>query len=67
MTGTVNVDELGHILEDMGVQLGPDQLGAILKDIDHDGTGDIDLIEFIELMVRCGGVQDELGIARKGL
>ena len=49
----------------MGVHLGQEQLGGILADIDHDGTGDIDLLEFIELMVRCGGVQDELELARK--
>jgi hypothetical protein len=30
------------------------------------GTGDIDLLEFIELMMQCGGVEeDELEVARK--
>jgi Ca2+-binding EF-hand superfamily protein len=49
----------------MGVNLGQEALGGILADIDHDGTGDIDLLEFIELMVRCGGVKDELELARE--
>jgi Ca2+-binding EF-hand superfamily protein len=52
-------------LQDMGVNLGQEALGGILADIDHDGTGDIDLLEFIELMVRCGGVKDELELARE--
>jgi Ca2+-binding EF-hand superfamily protein len=30
------------------------------------GTGDIDLLEFMELMIQCGGVEeDELEVARK--
>jgi len=38
-SGTVNTDELGEILHDMGVELSHDVLSAVLADIDHDGTG----------------------------
>ena len=47
---SVDTNELGSILHDMGVDLSHDMLKIVLKDIDHDGTGDIDLLEFIGLV-----------------
>ena len=65
-SGTVNVDELGHILEDMGVTIDHEKLELVLADIDADNSGELDLLEFFDMMIRCGGVeQDEFDLARK--
>jgi Ca2+-binding EF-hand superfamily protein len=40
-SGTVDTAELGDILNGMGVDLSPDVLASILKDIDKDRTGTI--------------------------
>jgi Ca2+-binding EF-hand superfamily protein len=38
-SGTMDTAELGEILRGMGVDLSPDVLASVLKDIDKDGTG----------------------------
>ena len=49
-SGEITVDELKHILMDPKLKMSTDAVNALLKEFDLDGSGGIDLCEFLILM-----------------
>ena len=49
-SGTICSHELGYVMKANGAQFTEEQLQNFIKQIDLDGSGDIDLVEFLKLM-----------------
>ena len=50
--GSISKNELGELLETLGVKASPEELDAMLREVDTDGSGEIDFEEFVEVMSR---------------
>ncbi|EDO28154.1 predicted protein [Nematostella vectensis] len=48
--GRIDAEELGIVMRSIGLHPKDEELKAMIKQADKDGSGDIDLPEFIELM-----------------
>jgi calmodulin len=51
-SGSISVDELEMLLETVGLHLDPAELDAMVREVDLDGSGDIDFNEFCETMTK---------------
>jgi calmodulin len=54
-SGNINTDELGAVLRELGQDPTEAELMEMINEVDGDGTGCIDLQEFLEMMVRQQG------------
>jgi len=54
--GNVSREEFCGKLEEFGMKLRPDEENLILREIDQDQTGEIDIHDFIDLMERHSGM-----------
>lgn len=43
--GSISKSELGELLETLGVKASPEELDAMLREVDTDGSGEIDFEE----------------------
>lgn len=50
--GSISKTELGELLDTLGVKASPEELDAMLREVDTDGSGEIDFEEFVEVMSR---------------
>ena len=48
--GELSVDELKSILEDPRLKMSPDDISSLISEFDLDGSGTIDICEFLILM-----------------
>ena len=46
-SGSIDADELGAALRDLGLKLSPEELAAVFTRLDSDGSGEVDLAEFM--------------------
>ena len=53
-SGSINVDEFSTVLAAMGFELPHDKMREAIQEIDHNSSGSLDLLEFMEMIVRCG-------------
>ena len=53
-SGSIDVDELSTVLAAMGFELPHDKMREAIQEIDHNSSGSLDLLEFMEMIVRCG-------------
>jgi len=51
-SGSISVEELETLLETVGLRLDSTELNAMVREIDLDGSGDIDFQEFCETMTK---------------
>ena len=61
--GTISTEELGELLELIGVEASKDDLENMIEQMDADNSGEIDFDEFAEVMTRrvdCGHSSDEI-------
>ncbi|KAF4737860.1 Calcium binding protein [Perkinsus olseni] len=50
--GSISTEELGTLMETLGVKVTPDELEAMVADVDENGNGEIDFDEFVQVMCR---------------
>jgi calmodulin len=50
--GSITAAELGELMDTLGIDATPDEIDAMIKEIDQDGNGDIDFEEFVAVMSR---------------
>ncbi|KAF4682284.1 Calcium binding protein [Perkinsus olseni] len=50
--GSISTEELGTLMETLGVKVTPDELEAMVADVDENGNGEIDFEEFVQVMSR---------------
>mmetsp|Transcript_30289 Transcript_30289/g.77235 ORF Transcript_30289/g.77235 Transcript_30289/m.77235 type:complete len:155 (-) Transcript_30289:527-991(-) len=50
--GSLNAEEIKQLMDMLGMRVRPDELDAILKEIDTDGSGQVDFDEFLQVMAR---------------
>ena len=48
--GTIDAAELQKTLDDCGIYVNGDDLAEIMMTLDHDGNGEVDFDEFLNLM-----------------
>jgi len=64
-SGTVSTSELGEIMSALGQNLSAEELDAIIKEVDADGSGEIDFDEFCACMQKAkegGGTPPKLAV-----
>jgi hypothetical protein len=64
-SGTVSTSELGEIMSALGQNLSAEELDAIIKEVDADGSGEIDFDEFCACMQKAkegGGTTPKLAV-----
>lgn len=49
-SGSIDKDELGSVMHELGRDLDDDELTALMNQLDRDGNGDVDFDEFLEGM-----------------
>jgi EF-hand domain pair len=49
-SGSIDKEELGSVMHELGRDLSPDELTTLMNQLDVDGNGDIDFDEFLEGM-----------------
>lgn len=64
-SGEITVEELAKMMEALGRTMTEDQLKAMVATVDTDGTGSIEIDEFLMIMARDKASQDPLADARK--
>jgi hypothetical protein len=47
-SGTIESSELQNVMRELGQDMSPDELAAMIKEIDTDGSGEIDFEEFMQ-------------------
>lgn len=47
-SGTIEARELGQVMRDLGHEMSPEELDAMVSEIDEDGSGEIDFEEFMQ-------------------
>lgn len=50
--GTISKDELGELMDTLGIDTSPEDIDYMIAEIDQDGTGEIDFEEFVTVMSR---------------
>ena len=40
--GTISQDELGELMDTLGIEASPEEIDAMIREIDSNGTGEID-------------------------
>jgi calmodulin len=50
--GSISSDELGRLMEILGIKASPEELADMIAEIDIDGNGDIDFNEFLLVMTK---------------
>ena len=68
--GSISAEELGKLMEIVGIKATPEELADMIAEIDVDGNGDIDFDEFLLVMtkqVQGDYSQDEVKSAFKCL
>lgn len=50
--GTISAEELGELMETLGVHATEDDIEAMIEEIDLDSNGEIDFEEFVAVMSR---------------
>nr|KAJ3418153.1 hypothetical protein HK105_000273 [Polyrhizophydium stewartii] len=65
-SGTIDVDELGEVMKSMGIEVSEKEIRAMMAQIDDDGSGEISVTEFVQLMAtvrtRGGVIETEADI-----
>mmetsp|Transcript_51640 Transcript_51640/g.102629 ORF Transcript_51640/g.102629 Transcript_51640/m.102629 type:complete len:172 (+) Transcript_51640:55-570(+) len=51
-SGTIGTEELGRLMDTLGVRTTPEELKLMVSEIDEDGNGEIDFDEFVQVMCR---------------
>ena len=50
--GSITKTELGELMDTLGIDASPEEIDAMISEIDQDGNGDIDFEEFVAVMSR---------------
>ena len=50
--GSINVSEIGDVLRALGQKPTKQELAQMVKEVDADGSGDVDFAEFLAMMLR---------------
>ena len=50
--GSISCDELGVLMETLGIKCSPEELKLMVEEIDENGNGLIDFDEFVQVMSR---------------
>ena len=50
--GTISKDELGELMDTLGIDASPEDIDYMIAEIDQDGTGEINFEEFVTVMSR---------------
>mmetsp|Transcript_6389 Transcript_6389/g.13797 ORF Transcript_6389/g.13797 Transcript_6389/m.13797 type:complete len:152 (+) Transcript_6389:46-501(+) len=50
--GSISVDELGSLMDTLGIRTTPEELKLMVQEIDSNGNGEIDFEEFVQVMSR---------------
>jgi len=50
--GSISAAELGELMDTLGIDASPEEIEAMILEIDEDGNGDIDFEEFVAVMSR---------------
>ena len=50
--GTISNDEIGKVMQGLGENPSPEQIEALIKEIDYNSDGEVDFEEFVCLMVK---------------
>mmetsp|Transcript_8608 Transcript_8608/g.19800 ORF Transcript_8608/g.19800 Transcript_8608/m.19800 type:complete len:158 (+) Transcript_8608:47-520(+) len=50
--GSISPEELGSLMETLGLKPNQDELDAMIREIDQDGNGEIEFDEFVQVMSR---------------
>uniref|UniRef100_A0A1I8IIP7 Calmodulin n=1 Tax=Macrostomum lignano TaxID=282301 RepID=A0A1I8IIP7_9PLAT len=51
-SGTIDIAELSDIMTSMGLHVREDDLDVLIRQVDEDRSGNLDFLEFLNLMVR---------------
>merc|ERR1719456_119519 len=49
-SGNISSDELGQLVESVGMKLSPEELQTMIQELDKDNSGEIDFVEFCQTM-----------------
>jgi calmodulin len=63
--GEISLEELGKMMESLGKKMGMAQLKKMMDSVDADGSGHIDVEEFLTIMAKDKAATDPLQEARK--
>ena len=50
--GSITGEELGELMDTLGIEASPEEVDAMIREIDADGSGEIDFEEFVTVMSR---------------
>jgi len=50
--GSVSAQEVGEVMQQLGVELSEEKLKSMVVEVDKDGSGELEFPEFIQLMAR---------------
>ncbi|CAN0299933.1 unnamed protein product, partial [Scytosiphon promiscuus] len=50
--GTVTKEELGELMDTLGIEATPEEVDLMIDEIDQDNNGEIDFEEFVAVMSR---------------
>lgn len=50
--GTITQEELGELMDTLGIDASPEEIDQMIKEIDQDSNGEIDFDEFVAVMSR---------------
>ncbi|KAF4671481.1 Calcium binding protein [Perkinsus chesapeaki] len=50
--GSISIEELGTLMDTLGVKVTPEELEIMVAEIDENGNGEIDFEEFVQVMSR---------------
>ncbi len=50
--GSISAQELGTLMETLGIHATPEELNIMVQEIDDNGNGEIDFVEFVQVMSR---------------
>ena len=51
-SGCISTDEMTNILKQLKIKMSPEQIGAMMKEADPDGSGSVDFEEFVTVLKR---------------
>jgi calmodulin len=52
--GTITKEELGDLMDTLGIDATPEEIELMINEIDQDNNGEIDFEEFVAVMSRKG-------------